>query len=333
MAFVVNGAEWCFEDWPVSKVVDAIDNLLDRVSTAYDRGETVWIGDDLQTRPVLGESDLWSLCSPDTPINLPAELWQELTAWLGAARRYADEEIWPAGLTETLIQVDSDLAVENADLAWAHHNVRAGHGVACLTLTRSCQIKTVSSQGSAVVHCVQNEMAHRAFWRAALDVEGDNEATLERLVPHAFPDLYFYDGVLHGLNRLVGGYLALRIMIRNYLSILDDHGSWAFKFPPPALSPGEPVGPNPLALPSNQIIERRFQGLGIDMAPENPNVYANGDCRRAREITIGTQTFYCGWHGKLEPHQNRLHVHPPVQESDGKVIIAIFHEHLPLPGD
>lgn len=68
------------------------------------------------------------------------------------------------------------------------------------------------------------------------------------------------------------------------------------------------------------------------MAPENPDVYLDNRCRRAREIAIGERTLYCEWHGKLELHQNRVHIHPPVIESNGKVIIAFFHEHLPLPG-
>jgi hypothetical protein len=45
------------------------------------------------------------------------------------------------------------------------------------------------------------------------------------------------------------------------------------------------------------------------------------------------RTLYCEWHYKFEPHINRAHVHPPIPESGGKMIIAIFRDHLPLPGD
>ena len=68
------------------------------------------------------------------------------------------------------------------------------------------------------------------------------------------------------------------------------------------------------------------------MAPENPDVYLDRRCREARQITIAGRTLFCEWHGKLEPHRNRVHVHPPVRESKDKLIIGIFDEHLPLPG-
>jgi hypothetical protein len=331
MAFVVDGAEWCFDGWPAGEIAEAIDQLLERVSTARDRNEIVWIGDDLQTRPVLDALDLWSLFSPTAPIHLQVEIQQELAAWLGIGSCYLDEEKWPDGMSDSLIQIDSGLPKENADVAWAHHNVRAGIAVACRGLKRSGPHTTLSSQGSATVHWIQNEVTHRAFWRAAIDVEGGSEATLERLAPHAFPDLHFHDGVWRGLNRFAGGYTAMRFQVQRYLAVLDEHGKWAFTYPPPALRRGEATGPRSEGQPPNQVVERRFHGLALTMAPENPDVYANGNCRRAREVTIGKRALYCEWHGKLEPHQNRVHIHPPVPESEGKVVIAIFHEHLPLP--
>lgn len=331
MSFVVDGAEWDFNNWPVDDVVRSIEALIERVWIARDRNEVVWVGDDLQTRHVLGNNSLWSLLSPDSPITLPVELWQELASWLGAAPRYSDTEPWPEGIIETLLQVGTDPIKENCDLAWAHHHVRQGRAIACLSIKRSGPCNTVSSLGQAQVHWVVNEATNRDFWRDAIDVEGGSAASLERLAPHAFPDLYFHVDVWQGLSKFAGGYLSVRRELLRYLAVLDDHGAWAFICPPPALAIGEPIGPDANALPTNQIIEKRFLGLNLSMAPENPNVYANGGCRRSREIEIGATTLYCEWHGKLEPHRNRVHVHPPVPLSDRRVVIAIFHEHLPLP--
>jgi hypothetical protein len=331
MAFVIDGAEWRFDGWSADDVARAIDNLLDRVQTAHDRDEIVWIGDDLQTRPMLGELDLWSLRASEAPISLPQEIWQELSAWLLSAQRYFDEEEWPDSIEDIAIEVDGALE-ENPDLAWAHHNVRTGRAVACLGLSRLGPHETRSSRGSVTIHWVQNENSHRDFWRAAIAIEGDNENTLRRLAPHAYPDLHFFEDAWSGLNKLTGGYLALRSEVQRYLAVLDSFGSWVFTAPPPVISPEEITRPEHQGAPSNQIVERRFRGLGLDMAPEKPNVYANPKCRRAREVTINSKTLYCEWHGKLEPHRNRLHIHPAVPETNGKVIIAIFHEHLPLPG-
>jgi len=333
LAFVVDGAEWCFDGWSEDAIIKAIEDTLDRIWIARDRQESVWIGDDLQTRRVLGDFDLWSLCSTIAPITLPAELVQELSAWLGSARRYLDDECeWPDGLTETThIQIIPDTTAENVDVAWAHHHVRAGRPMACLGLTRSGLHETISSAGRAQVHWVRDDATHRAFWRSAIDIEGDSEGTLKRIAPHAFPDLHFHHELWRGLKRLAGGYLAVRSQIRQYLTVLDDYGRWVFTFPPPALSPDEAIEAEANARPTNQVIEKRFRGLDLDMAPEKPNVYANRECRAAREITVKDRLLYCEWHGKLEPHQNRLHVHAPVKESNNKVIIAIFDEHLPLP--
>jgi hypothetical protein len=327
----VDSAEWSFGDWPENTISDAIEHLIECVWTARDRDEVVWIGDDLQTQRVLGEHDLWSLFSPDAPIKLSPELRQELAAWLGPALHYLDEEEWPPGMEETNIQVDNEMPAENTDQAWAHHHVRSGRPVACLSIRRYGPHDTVSTLGSATVHWIVDESTRRTFWREAVEVEGGSAEALERLSAHAFPDLYFHTGVWQGLNKFAGGYLAVRCELQRYLAVLDQHGIWAFSFPPPALALGEPAGPDPGAIPSNQIIERRFHGLNLDVSPENSNVRADNDCRRAREITVGTLTLYCQWHGKLERHRNRIYMHPPVTASKHKLVIAIFTDHLALP--
>ena len=91
MAFVVDAAEWHFHGWTALDVQRAIESFLERVLTARERDEAVWVGDDFQTRCVLMQRDLWSLRSPDSPLQLPEEIWQELVAWLGLAQRYADQ--------------------------------------------------------------------------------------------------------------------------------------------------------------------------------------------------------------------------------------------------
>jgi hypothetical protein len=330
VSFVVDGAEWNFDGWPAEEVSSAISALISRVWIARDRNETVWIGDDLQTRAVMGGCDLWTLFSPAAPIRLSIELAQELAAWLGAAPRYL-EEPWPPEMQEILIQVDENLPAENVDQAWAHHHVRTGCAIACLGLKRFGPHRTASNQGMATVHWIINEKTNRDFWRDAIDLEGGSAETLERLAPHAYPDLFFFLGVWQGLKRFAGGYLAIRSELQRYLTVLDDHGAWSFTFPPPALEINDARPPDTGARPSNQIIESRFQRLRLEMAPENPNVYSDSACRRAREITVQNKTLYCEWHGKLEPHRNRIHVHKPDNVSGGKVIVAIFHEHLPLP--
>jgi hypothetical protein len=330
MAFVVDGSEWKFDGWTELSINEVLEKFLEVVWSALDRSEKVWIGEELQYCSVLGDLNLWDLRSPDSPVTLSQELWEELSAWLGRDCCYLTED-WPEGMLDTLIQIGDGAPLENVDVAWAHHNVRAGHAVGCLGLRRIGVYDTISSEGRANIRWVTDEVGHRAFWRDAIDVEGDNERTLRRLAQHAFPDLYFHSESWAGLGRLSGGYLAQRAQVRRHLAVLDDYGYWAFTCPPPALAPHEPIGLDSSQQPSNQIIERRFHGLNLNMSPENPNVFRNTGCREAREVGLGGQTLYCEWHAKFELHQNRLHVYKPTPVSNNKVVIAIFDSHLPLP--
>jgi hypothetical protein len=330
MAFVIDGSEWQFDGWTEHDIILVLELLLARVDAARVRQEIVWIGQDLQSKVVRNDQDFWTMLS-QPEFHAFGEVTQELAAWLGRASFYEDDAEWPVGLDQTDIQIDNEPPVDNPDVAWAHHWMRSSKAVACLGLRRSGVHSTKSNLGQAEVHWVCTEAGHRQFWRSAIDIEHDNENTLIRLAPHAYPDLYFSRDVWRGLSRFAGGYQAVRVNLREYLAVLDDDGAWAFTAAPPVLSRLEPEAVDQTIRPSNQVIERRFIGLGLTMAPENPNVYAERACREAREILVAGRTLYCEWHGKLEPHQNRIHVHPPVAESNGKVVIGVFRDHLPLP--
>lgn len=330
MGLVIDGSEWKFDGWSSHEISYALEGILDRVHVALERNQTVWIGEELQAQRVFGEFDLWGLKSDESPIALEPEIWEELAAWLGRGACYLDEE-WPLGMDEAVIEIDGASVPENADVTWAHHNVRAGRAVACLSMRRNGIYPTASKMGVADVHWVTDEKSSLEFWRTAISVEGDSYESLRRLAPHAYPSLYIYSDVWAGLHRLSGGYLTHRNEIKRHLEVFDDYGAWAFMCPTPALDPNDLAVFEQLQAPSNQVIERRFVGFNIDIAPEKPNVYRSPSCRRAREIKIGNSTLYCEWHARIQSHKNRIHVHAPVSESGGKFIVAIVHEHLELP--
>ncbi|AZE13289.1 hypothetical protein [Pseudomonas chlororaphis] len=330
MAMVVDGSEWKFDGWSSQQISSAMEKILNRVHIALERNESVWVGEELQIQKVFGDFDLWGLMSSESPVIIDPEIWEELAAWLGRGCCYLDEE-WPIDMHEAVTEIDGSNVAENSDVAWAHHNVRAGRAVACLSFNRKGVYSTSSRVGTANVHWVTDETSTLEFWRTAIDVEGDTYESLRRLAPHAFPSLYIHPDAWTGLHRLSGGYLEHRNEVKRHFAIFNDYGTWAFMCPPPALAPNEAMGLDPSQAPSNQIIERRFVGFNVDISPENPSVYRNANCRRAREITIEARELYCEWHAKIQAHQNRIHVHPPIKESNGKFIIAIVHEHLELP--
>jgi hypothetical protein len=330
MAFVVDGEDWRFDGLTNATVENLIEQFLDKLSDALESGETIWIGDDLQTRPVLGTRDLWSLRDVDSGISIDEAIWQELATYLSQTPRYADEQEWPPNVDDIELKIGEHSLVENADVAWAHHSVRAGRAVGCIGLTRSGQIATESIQGTALLHWISDSHSKAVFWRAAIEIEGNSQKDFARLAHLAYPDLFFYDQVLNAADDFSGGYYTNVTALKRYLEALNDHGHWVFTAPPPTISRDDTLSGNQGA-PSAQLMQRRFEHLSLDIAPEKPNVYQNSHTRIARQIKLNNKTLYCEWHCKLQPHQNRIHIHAPTPESNDKVVIAIFTTHLPLP--
>lgn len=331
MTFVVNGADWQFEGMPTGDIENSIDDFLEFIRVSKERGETVKIGDDFQKKIMHGTLSLWEMFAEGADQSLSGELRQEMAAWLVAVEYYLDADEWPDGAEETLIRIGEGEPLENADAAWVHHSVRAGRAAACVTLCEETALETATNSGIANIHFVRGEKGRRVFWRNQVLLEGDSEASLRRLAPHAYPDLHFVDGVLNHMNDLTGGYHGLRERIKSTFAILDDFGSWAFTNPSAALIPSEEDVGAVGEQPRNEIVEIRFRGFGVILAPENPNVRLDRKCREAREIVLEGRTLYCEWHVKLEPHQNRIHIHKPVIESSNKVIVGMIANHLPLP--
>lgn len=330
MRFLLEETSWAWDGRDRAAYIERIEQLLDRLDVAYERDEPYAASRELLAQRVLGEHALTDLLwNPDLPLNVPPEVRQRIAALFNTMRYWDDEAEWPG--VEAKIG-DRDVLSPSAVLA--HARVAEGMATACLPLPGTyhglCEV--IVDERKELVHFVVDESSHRAFFRDALEVERANEAVLQALAPHAFPDLYFMDGVWDGLRHFEGGYARVRRDLHRFLATLDDHGAWVFADTTGRLSPGEPEprdkNPKPV---TNEIIEQRFKGLGLMMAPEKPNVRADGTCRRARERVLGTRTLYCEWHYKFEPHVNRAHIHPPIQESGGKLIIAIFRDHLPLP--
>lgn len=185
-----------------------------------------------------------------------------------------------------------------------------------------------------MVHFVVDEPTHRGFFREAVAAQKLDLHAVEALAPHAFPEIHFVDGVWRDARRFDGGYARAREALLGFLAVLDDHGAWVFTDSTGRLSPGEPVSEaSKLVAVTRALIERRFHGWGLVVAPENPDVFRDAECRRARTLTLGSQQLYCEWHYKLERNTNRVHIHEPTPASGGKVIVAVYADHLPLPGD
>lgn len=332
MRFVLEESSWHWEGTDRDGYIERIEQLLDRLDVADGRNEPFAANTDLQHQKVYGEWSLVDLLWQDSsPLALPWEVRERLAARL-AVMQWWDEngEAWPAVFE---VEIGGQPRF-SPGAALCCERVRSGRATACLALpggfSGPCAVRAGTAQ--AQVHFVTDEKTHRAFFRDALDVERADERRLQELAPHAFPDIWFIDEVWRGLRDFKGGYVRARDNLLRLLVALDDHGAWIFTDTTGRLSPDESAPAGRKVPITNQLIEQRFVGWGLRVAPEKPNVREDKRCREARERTLGRRIIYCEWHCKLEGQTNRVHFHGPVVESGHKVIVAILAEHLPLPG-
>ncbi|EJE8524048.1 hypothetical protein RGL56_000483 [Vibrio parahaemolyticus] len=341
MAFVINSDEWDFNGLDVVSVSLKLEQILERIYVARERSEPIYVGNDLQSRNVSEDKDLWTFLYDTSMEEMDRGIIDELSAFLAQAEYYeSNDSTWPPGFPTTEV-TDANSNILGLDLTFAHLHIKSHSPYACLTVTKQSEIKSYSTLGMAKINMIHDEDGHIDFWRnSALAITRDTAQNLEKLSSSMYPNLYFSENVWRGINDFDGGYARTSRQLQKYLSALDDYGAWIFTEPPPAEHPTDTVQSNSNESPSNELIEKRFASVGLTMAPEKPDVRQDGKCYRARLIDFHSGSIddkplklYCEWHGKLELHINRIHIHPPIDESGNRVIIAIYHRHLPLPHD
>lgn len=326
MRFVLEESSWTWDGQDLDAFVARIEGLLDRLDVARERGEDLSACRALFEQKVhgveLGEI-LWGA-------NIALEIQQRITGHFNMMRFWDDEEEL-LGLEATIVGAEQF----SPSAVYVHARASRDELIACMPLpgTWSGPCTVVVADRAQIVHFVTDAATHRGFFRSAI-AEKKDEHTAEMLAEHAFPDTCFLDGVWRGVRDFAGGYRAVHNELIRFLGILDDHGKWVLTDDTGRLTEDEP-GPSDLRKigVSNDIIKNRFLAWGLDVAPERPNVYADGACRRARERRLGDELLYCELHYKIQLHRNRVHIHRPVKASRDRPIVAIFHEHLPLLGD
>lgn len=326
MHFVLEESSWTWDGQEQDAFVERIERLLDRLDVARERGEDFAACRALFEQKVHGQDlgeILWGA-------GIAPEVQQRITAHFNMMRYWDDEEEF-LGFEARI--VDAELFSPSA--VYVHARAGQGQLIACLPLpgTWSGPCTVVVADRAELLHFVTDEATHRGFFRSAIAEKKDVQ-TAEALAGHAFPDTFFIEGVWREVRDFLGGYNRVREPLLRFLGVFDDHGKWVLTDETGRLTQDErePSDKRKVGV-SNEIIEKRFLAWGLDVAPEKPNVYADGICRRARERTLGGRVLYCELHYKITLPKNRVHIYRPVKESKDRPIVAIFHEHLPLPGD
>lgn len=325
MYFVLEESSWVWEGQDLAALVERIEQLLDCLDRARERGERFAASRELLAQSIAGMSlgDLfWGA--------LPYEVQERLTPVFNSISYWDDAEPY-----EEIEATIAGTPVVSPSAVLVHSRVRRGDTLACLPLpgTWAGPCPVVVGEQAEMVHFVVDDPTHRGFFREALAEQKLDLRAVEALAPHAFPTVHFIDGVWRDARCFDGGYSRVRDALLGFLAVLDDHGAWVFTDPTGRLSPSEAVSESKPVPVTRALIERRFHGWGLAVAPENADVARDVECRRARTRTLGTEQLYCEWHYKLERHVNRVHIHEPTPASDGKVIVAVYADHLRLPGD
>ncbi len=331
MGFVLHPGGCALGHRPLHEAEAALEGLAERLRAAAARSEQVWVGADLAWAILWADLDLWTL----TDGGVDRDLCYELISYVDQAPKIDDDDAHQQALVEgpsaAFAHPPWESETGTLELTWAYLRCLTGTPTALLHCAGDATHTVTRPNGPALaITGVSTEAGHRGFWRST--ARRDGQRSLEGLAPHAWPDLYFVPGVWREVDDFEGGYAGVNRALHDALDALDTNGAWAMTAAPPALRPSEPSNPGG-AYPPNQLIEERLRGLRLDAAPEKPNVYADPACRKVRERKVGSQTLYCEWHVKLEPHRNRVHFHRPTSGSDDRLIVAIFHRHLRLPGD
>jgi hypothetical protein len=333
MRFVLEESSWAWDGATREEYIERIEQLLDRLDVARERREPFTACRELLKQLIFCDYTLTNLLwDVDSPLDLPSNVSQRIDTLLYDLIYWDDEGEWP----ETLDVEINGSPVFSPSAALAYTRVQRKQATACVPLpgrwAGPLEVKT--QVGTETIHFVVDELSHRRFFRDALDVERVDEKNLAQMAPHAFPDLCFLKSAWGELNSFQGGYRRVKERLLGFFVVLDDHGAWVFKDDTGRLSPKDRIPSDEQKVSvTNQLIQDRFVGWGIRIAPEKPNIYTTPHLRRARERTLKDKTLYCEWHYKVEDHINRVHIHPPHVASSNKVIVAIFADHLPLPGD
>ncbi|QIR24349.1 hypothetical protein GXP72_18705 [Enterobacter sp. SES19] len=332
MSFVIDSSDWDFINLSCPEIANILENFLDRLYIAKERGEEFFFGNEFQSKNVCRGMDLWTfLCSPESA-EIDKGIKDELASYINRGCFYEDmENLWPPTFLKSDV-TDSSGAIVGLDYAYAYHNLINNTPFACISLRDKSKLPVSSTYGQLEIYFVNSEKSNLTFWReCALSTVRDTQENLHILSSHLYPDLYFFKGVWDGIDSFEGGYSSVYQKLKKYLEVFNDYGNWIYSAPPPAIHITDTINSTIGQKPTNELIEERFQALGLCVAPEKPDVRKNEKCRKEREIVINKTTHYCEWHGKFEPHQNRIHVHGPTSHSAGKFIIAIFCKHLSLP--
>ena len=306
----------------VGVLTDSIEQLLERLDVARDRGEGVVRHADYYETDLGDGVQLYSLLfEPGCPVRLDHDLLERLILALDRTNDFDDS---------TLAAYDAaiDGTVRFAPgLAWAHASCRQGRYVAAFPLPLGAglvgRVTVTVADSVQEIFFVAEESQHVDFFRSVITSENADEAGFERLARSAFPALEWADGIWGGLRAFSRPYIEVRAELIRCLGGLSDHGAACFH----NLQAGDP----------GQLAGFLSARVGAEVSDENGATKRHGPSRRDRTRRHRgiDKTFW--WHVKLRPDVDRIHFlyEPPstgpAGSSNSRIVVGLFKDHCVLP--
>lgn len=168
-------------------------------------------------------------------------------------------------------------------------------------------VDDLSQSLAAEVYFVVSDAGVPAFFRMLYELDDVPEGQFFELARLAFPNLVFAETV--DFRHFEGSYATLRSVVVHHLGQINDRFA-------EALVAGHGV--------SSEVSSR----MGIAVSIEG-STRSSERLMARRDVEFRGKRYRCEWHSKIEAHRNRIHFHAGDSKTGGRILIGIFHRHLP----
>lgn len=302
--FFVDEATLRLDGLALTEIEAALDSLAEQLQLARERQEATGIVSGFEVIECRPGSQLFELLTGD---EISRDCRLRIFGLLDKCGRFDAD---PAFYVEPSVEVDGR-KVESYALATALEAQRSAVAIGLFALVPVCgpgivKVTDAAGDGQAVV--VTSSESRLEFYRWIYPTEDVNEEGFFELAGLAFPQLRFADGVT--FRRFNGSYPDLREAVVYHLSRIND----SFKS---------------VYASCNGRSDEVSAAMKLDISMESSNTRQSERLMRERDASYEGRTYRCEWHSKIEPHRNRIHLHPGDDISEHCVVIGIFVEHLP----
>ncbi|HVE45338.1 MAG TPA: hypothetical protein VNA57_01135 [Acidimicrobiales bacterium] len=301
--FLVDEASLGLGELERAEVEAALDNLAEQLSLARERHEAAGIISGFELFECRPGVLLYELLTSD---EISRDCRVRIFGLLDKCGRF---DTHASFYVDPNVEVDGH-PVESYAIATVLETQRSAVAIGAFGLVPPygpgvVKVADASGDGQAVV--VTGLESRLAFYRWIYATEDVEEARFFNLVPLAFPYLRFAEGIT--FRRFEGSYADLRDQVVFHLGKINDGFRTAY-----VDHYGRP--------------DEVSAAMDLDISMESTNTRKSERLMRERDATYDGRTYRCEWHSKIEPHRNRIHLHPGDDLSDHCVVVGIFVKHL-----